>query len=71
MKKIYEIKVAKISFDWGKFEGYETIGFAEKENVNKKIEEFKKKHQVNQYWVTYETDINEDIKFYINEIKVD
>ena len=27
MKKIYEVKIEKLSADWGRFEGWEILGF--------------------------------------------
>lgn len=72
MMKIYEIKVARVTADWGAFAGYERIAMVTTmEKAEKKIAEFRKEHEVNQYWMTYDIDEEKRIKFYIEKIEVE
>lgn len=52
--RLYEVRVEKVSADWGRHEGYETIGFCVNENkANEVAKTFAEKHEVNQWWMVY------------------
>ena len=71
MMKIYEVKVARVTADWGAFVGYEKVAVVDSmEKVEKAIEKFRKENEVNQYWMTYDIDKERKIKFYIEETEV-
>jgi len=70
--KIYEVKVARVTADWGRFVGYERVAVVSTmEEVEKKIIEFRREYEVNQYWMAYDIDKEKKIKFYIEEIEVE
>lgn len=72
MKKVYIVKVAKVTADWGTFKGYQVIGCVDNEKkIEKKIAEFRAENQVNEYWMRYETDKENNIKAYVDEYEVE
>ena len=70
--KAYVIKVGKVTADRGFFTGYEIIAYVDsKEKVEAKKEAYKKEHQKYEYWMTYQTDENKEIKFFVDEITIE
>ena len=48
MKKIYEVRMEKLSSDWGRFEGWKTIGYY---TSREKAEAEAEKAYANRCWV--------------------
>lgn len=60
MKTIYEVKVARVSYDYGNFIGWEHIAFtftAEKGAEIAAAWRQRAEHEKKQWWMTYGTDI--------------
>lgn len=60
--------------DYGQWNGERVIGYASAEKVEEVIANFRKEHEVHQFWMSYPTDTKEDgtreIRIKTEEIKV-
>lgn len=54
MKTIYEVKVARVSYDYGHFTGWEHIAFTFTAEKGAEVAEaWRAEHEKNQWWMTY------------------
>ena len=72
--KIYEIYVGLVSEDGYFLKDKKIAVVSSKEKVEKKIAEFKKENEVNQFWMSYsitKENGKPEIKFTVNEVEVE
>ena len=67
--KIYEIRVVKVTSDYGRFDGYENIGYTVDKTIAEKIaKDWAKENEVNQWWMCYDRNREGHIRVEVVEL---